>query len=101
MKYKEFSKFPSVKKDIAVLVDKTVLAQDMQKVIKANGGKLLLGSKVFDVYTGKGISEGKESIAFSVELGASDRTLTDEEITNVMTKIAEGLEKKCGAELRK
>ncbi len=101
MKYKEFSKFPSVKKDIAVLVDKTVLAQDMQKVIKANGGKLLLGSKVFDVYTGKGISEGKESIAFSVELGASDRTLTDEEITNVMTKIVEGLEKKCGAELRK
>lgn len=101
MKYKEFSKFPSVKKDIAVLVDKTVTAQEMQKVIKANGGKLLLDSKVFDVYTGKGIPEGKVSIAFSVELGAQDKTLTDEEISNVMNKIAEGLQKKCSAELRK
>ena len=100
MKYKEFSKFPSVRKDIAVLVDRSVTAQEMQKVIKANGGKLLLNSKVFDVYMGKGIPEGKESIAFSVELGASDRTLTDEDITNVMNKIAEGLEKKCGAERR-
>lgn len=100
MKYKEFSKFPSVRKDIAVLVDRSVTAQEMQKVIKANGGKLLLNSKVFDVYMGKGIPEGKESIAFSVELGASDRTLTDEDITNVMNKIAEELEKKCGAERR-
>ena len=73
----------------------------MQKVIKANGGKLLLDSKVFDVYTGKGIPEGKVSIAFSVELGAQDKTLTDEEISNVMNKIAEGLQKKCSAELRK
>ena len=101
MKYKEYSKFPSVKKDIAVLVDKSVTAQEMQKVIKANGGKLLLDSKVFDVYTGKGIPEGKVSIAFSVELGAQDKTLTDEEISNVMNKIAEGLQKKCSAELRK
>ena len=100
MKYKEYSKFQSVKKDLAVVVDDKVEAQELQKVIKANGGKLLLNSKIFDLYTGKGIPEGKKSLAFSVELGANDRTLTDDEIVAVMTKITEGLEKKFGAELR-
>ncbi len=100
MKYKEFSKFQTVKKDLAVVVDNKVEAQELQKVIKANGGKLLLNSKIFDLYTGKGIPEGKKSLAFSVELGANDRTLTDDEIVAVMNKITEGLEKKFGAELR-
>ncbi len=100
MKYKEYSKFQSVKKDLAVVVDNKVEAQELQKVIKSNGGKLLLNSKIFDLYTGKGIPEGKKSIAFSVEIGANDRTLTDDEIVAVMTKITEGLEKKFNAELR-
>lgn len=100
MKYKEYSKFQSVKKDLAVVVDNNIEAAELQKAIKANGGKLLQNIKVFDVYTGKGIPEGKKSLAFSVELGANDRTLTDEEIVTVMTKITEGLEKKFKAELR-
>ena len=101
MKYKEFSKFPAVKKDIAVIVDKNVPAQDLLKTIKNNGGKLLQDSKVFDLYEGKGIPEGKKSIAFSVTLGATDRTLTDEEINTIMEKIVQGLQSKHGAELRK
>lgn len=100
MKYKEYSKFQSVKKDLAVIVENNIESAELQKVIKANGGKLLLNSKVFDLYTGKGIPEGKKSLAFSIELGANDRTLTDEEIVGVMTKITEGLEKKFKAELR-
>lgn len=100
MKYKEYSKFQSVKKDLAVIVDNNIESAELQKVIKANGGKLLLNSKVFDLYTGKGIPEGKKSLAFSIELGANDRTLTDEEIVGVMKKITEGLEKKFKAELR-
>ena len=68
MKYKELSKFPVVKKDIAVLVNKEVPAQELLKTIKNNGGKLLQESKVFDLYDGKGIPEGKKSIAFSVTL---------------------------------
>lgn len=101
MKYKEISKFPSVKKDIALIVDKKVLAQDLQKAIKSSGGRLLLNSQVFDLYEGKGIPEGKKSLAFTLELGSNERTLTDEEIVETINKITETLEKKLGAELRK
>ena len=101
MKYKEISKFPTVKKDIAVIVDDNITAQDLQKVIKNAGGKLLIDSKVFDLYKGKGIEEGKKSIAFSVELGDSSKTLTEEEIASTMNKITEALANKCKAELRK
>ena len=101
MKYKELSKFPVVKKDIAVLVNKDITSGEMLKTIKNNGGKLLLESKVFDLYEGKGIPEGKKSIAFSVTLGAQDRTLTDEEVSKVMQKVITGLQSKHGAELRK
>ncbi len=100
MKYKEISKFPTVKKDIAILVDSNVSAQELQKAIKNSGGKLLQESKVFDVYTGKGIPEGKKSIAFSIELGDSTKTLTDEIINETMNKITENLNNKFKAELR-
>ena len=101
MKYKELSKFPVVKKDIAVLVNKEVPAQELLKTIKNNGGKLLQESKVFDLYEGKGIPEGKKSIAFSVTLGDANKTLTDEEVNKVMEKVIVGLQSKHGAELRK
>ena len=101
MKYKELSKFPVVKKDIAVLVNKEVPAQELLKTIKNNGGKLLQESKVFDLYDGKGIPEGKKSIAFSVTLGDANKTLTDEEVNKVMEKVVSGLQSKHGAELRK
>ena len=101
MKYKELSKFPVVKKDIAVLVNKEVPAQELLKTIKNNGGKLLQESKVFDLYEGKGIPEGKKSIAFSVTLGDANKTLTDEEVNKVMEKVIAGLQSKHGAELRK
>ena len=100
MKYKELSKFPTVRKDLAIIVDKKELAQDMLKTIKSSGGKLLQDAKVFDIYEGKGIPEDKKSIAFSITLGAQDRTLTDEEINGAMEKIIKGLENKNGANLR-
>ena len=100
MKYKELSKFPTVRKDLAIIVDKKELAQDMLKTIKSSGGKLLQDAKVFDIYEGKGIPENRKSIAFSITLGAQDRTLTDEEINGAMEKIIKGLESKNGANLR-
>ena len=100
MKYKEISKFPSVKKDLAVVVNKNVAAGDIAGVIKKAAGSLLLGTKVFDVYTGTGLEENKKSIAYSLEFGANDRTLTDEEINQVLEKIIANLEKQ-GASLRK
>ena len=75
--------------------------QRIKTAIKNSGGKLLQSVNVFDVYNGKGIPEGKKSIAFSVELGDSTKTLTDEEINAVMNKVTENLKAKFGAELRK
>ncbi len=100
MKYKEISKFPTVEKDIALLVDKEVLAGDIQKTIKSSGGKLLLSSRVFDLYDGKGIAEGKKSIAFRLTLGSDKETLTDEQINEEISKIVTSLEKKFNCELR-
>ncbi len=100
MKYKEISKYPSVKKDLAFIVEKQVTAEQIAKAIKKAAGSLLLGSQVFDVYTGTGIEEDKKSIAYSLELGAQDRTLTDEEINQVLEKIITTLEKQ-GAMLRR
>ena len=100
MKYKEVSKFPSVKKDLAVVVDKNVTAGEIATFIKKAAGSLLIGSEVFDVYTGTGMEENKKSIAYSLEFGANDRTLTDEEINQVLDKIIINLEKQ-GFSLRK
>ena len=100
MKYKEISKFPNVKKDLAVIIKKDVTADEIAKQIKKLAGSMLISSKVFDVYTGTGIEENKKSIAYSLEFGAQDRTLTDEEINAILEKIIVGLEK-VGAEIRK
>ena len=100
MKYKEISKFPSVKKDLAVVIDKDITSEEIAKQIKKLAGNLLLGSKIFDVYTGENIEEIKKSIAYSLEFGAADRTLTDDEINAILEKIIAGLEKQ-GAIIRK
>ena len=101
MKYKEISKFPSVKKDIAVVVDKNITSDEIATVIKKAGGSSLSKIDVFDVYTGKGIDENKKSIAYSLTFEKMDRTLTDEEINESIEKIVDMLSKKLGAELRK
>ena len=100
MKYKEISKFPSVKKDLAVVIDEDITSEEIAKQIKKLAGNLLLGSKIFDVYTGENIEENKKSIAYSLEFGAADRTLTDDEINAILEKIIAGLEKQ-GAIIRK
>jgi phenylalanyl-tRNA synthetase beta chain len=101
MSFKEISKFPTSTQDIAIIVDKKVLAKDIEMEIKKAGGKLFLGSKIFDVYEGINIGLNKKSIAISLNFGANDRTLTDEEISNSVKQIIERLEKTFGAELRK
>ena len=101
MKYKEFSKFPSIKKDLAVVVDKDVTSEQIGIWIKKAAGSNLSNIEVFDVYTGKGIEENKKSIAYSLTFEKMDRTLTDEEINDSLEKIIEILDKKLGATLRK
>ncbi len=101
MKYKEISKFPSVKKDLAVVVDKNVTSAEIGTLIKKAGGSLLTKIDVFDVYTGKGIEDNKKSIAYSLTFEKMDRTLTDDEINASIEKIVDMLSKKLNAELRK
>ena len=100
MKYKEISKFPTIKKDIALVIKKDISAQEIGIKIKKLAGSLLESSEVFDVYEGVGILPGMRSIAFSLTFGKQDRTLTDEEINEVMEKIIQGLEKEYNAVLR-
>lgn len=101
MKYKEISKYPNVKKDLALVVDKSITSKDVDALIKKAGGSSLEKIEVFDVYEGKGIEEGKKSIAYSLTFARPDRTLTDEEINELLNKIIEFTNKKIGAELRK
>ena len=100
MKYKEISKFPSVKKDIAFVVDKSLTSKEVEKAIKNGGGSMLTDIEVFDVYTGIGIEATKKSIAYSLTFSDNKKTLTDEEVNSLMEKIIDTVSKKCGAELR-
>ena len=93
MKYKEISKFPTVKKDLSIIVDNKVQSSEIATQIKKAAGSLLLNSEVFDLYAGKGIGEGKKSLAFALTFGANDRTLTNQEINDVLEKIVDRLSK--------
>lgn len=101
MKYKDISKFPSIKKDIALVVDKNIEAEKIVNAAKKAAGNKLEDIEVFDVYEGKGIEEGKKSLAFSLNFTSFDKTLTDEEINPILEKIIETCEKEFKAELRK
>ena len=98
--YHPLPKFPASTRDIAVLVDDAVPAASMQAAVEKAAGKLLESVKLFDVYKGKGIPEGKKSVAYSLSLRAPDRTLTDEECDKAMRAAISALETEFGAQLR-
>ena len=100
MKFKEISKFPSIKKDLSILVDKDIPSKEIELKIKKKAGKLLKDIKVFDLYEGKNIMQNKKSLAYSLTFSDINRTLQDEEINTVMENIISDLEKS-GMELRK
>ena len=100
VKYKQLPKYPAVSRDIAMLIDDNVNVYEIERIIKNCSGSILEGYKLFDVYKGAQIPEGKKSVAYSVTFRANDRTLTDEEITKVFDKILSNLEKNLGAQLR-
>ena len=89
MSYKEISKYLSMSKDIAFILDMDITAGEVMATIKKAGGKLLQNISVFDVYTGENVPAGKKSIAFNLTFADSTRTLTDEEVMQVFNTIAE------------
>ena len=101
MKYKEFSKFPSIKKDVAFIVDKNLESAVIEKQIKKSAGSLLTNIEVFDVYTGEHVEENKKSIAYSLTFSDSKKTLTDDEVTGIFNKVIADAERVFGAEIRK
>ena len=98
--YTPLPKYPSVTRDLALVCDEAVTVADAENVITASAGKLLRGVKLFDIYRGIGVPEGKKSMAFSMELRADDRTLTDTDSEQVVSKVLKALADKLGAILR-
>ncbi|AQZ95872.1 phenylalanine--tRNA ligase subunit beta [Halopseudomonas phragmitis] len=99
--FSELSRFPEVRRDIAVLVDKQVMAEDLLEDIRRNAGENLKNLRLFDVYEGKGIDPNRKSLAIGLTLQHSSRTLTDEEVNAVMDKVLTSLEQGFNATLRK
>ncbi len=100
IKFKELSKFPAVKKDVAFIVKKEVEANDIKLIISKTASRMLSDIEVFDVYTGENVKEDEKSIAFSLKFQDMNRTLTDEEVTDVFKKIINNVESKLNATVR-
>ena len=98
--YKEISRFPSVKRDIAILVDKSVSASEVVNLLKEELGKGLRDVRLFDVYEGKGIDSDKKSLALSLTFESQTATLTEEEIVEYADKSLNALRREFKAELR-
>ena len=93
-------KFPTVSRDLALVCEESITVGMLEACIKKAGSKLLRSVQLFDIYRGPGIAPGKKSIAFSLELRADDRTLTDEDTTGVMNAVLEKLKNDLGVSLR-
>ncbi len=98
--YTPLPKYPSVSRDLAVVCDEEINVAQVEEIIERAAGKLLRNIRLFDIYRGTGVPEGKKSMAFSLELRADDRTLTDTDSENVMRKVLEALKTTIGAILR-
>ncbi|WP_251316313.1 phenylalanine--tRNA ligase subunit beta [Flintibacter muris] len=98
--YVPLPKFPSVTRDIAVVCDEAVTVGALENAIRKGAKGLLKEVSLFDIYRGKGIDEGKKSVAFNLVLRADDRSLTSEEADEDVKSILAALERECGAKLR-
>lgn len=100
LRYESIPRFPSITRDIALVVDKNKTAAELQEIIVATGGKLLKDVYVFDLYEGERMEAGKKSIAFSLKYFDPERTLTDEDVTKTHEKVLKAVEEQAGAVLR-
>lgn len=98
--YQPVSKFPSVTRDMALLLDETIDNQSVMEIIRESAGRFLSAIRLFDVYQGKNIEAGKKSLGYSLTFSNPEATLTDEEINQAIAKITRNLEEKVQAEIR-
>ncbi|NLC97237.1 MAG: phenylalanine--tRNA ligase subunit beta [Erysipelotrichaceae bacterium] len=100
IKFTPLDRYPSVSRDIALIVDDSLEAKKILDVINKNGGKLIKSLEIFDVYKGEHIEDGKKSIALKIVYQSKDKTLTEAEVSKVHENILEKLEKEVNAQLR-
>ena len=100
IKFKSASKLPSITKDLAFIVDKNVTSEEVEKLIKKSGSRMLTNIEVFDVYTGDKVGEDEKQIAYSLTFNAEDRTLTEEEVMQKFNEIIKKVTETVPATLR-
>lgn len=100
LQYTSVPRFPAISRDIALVVDRETTAHTLEKVIRQAGGKLLSSVKLFDLYEGDNVEEGKKSLAFSLVYQDPERTLTDDEVVKAHDKVLTALTEDAGASLR-
>ena len=99
-KYKEFSKFPTVIRDIAFVVKSEIAVGEIEKVIRNVAGASIISVTLFDLFEGKSIGEGNKSVAFSLSLNSAEKTLTENEIETIVSSIVDAVVKTFNANLR-
>lgn len=98
--YKALPKFPAISRDISITLDKNINVGEIMKIIEKHRGNILESCNLFDVYEGEQVGEGKRSVAYALSFRADDRTLTDNEVNEVMDSILSSLKNELNAELR-
>ena len=99
-KFHELSKYPSIRRDIAIVVDEQVSAGDIQACIETTLPDILKDVILFDVYKGKGVDSGRKSLALGLILQESSRTLIDKDIDSAIDQVVKELKQRFGATLR-
>ena len=99
-KYVELLKYPKVNRDFAFIFSKEIMYQDVMEFIRKSSSKLLKSVELFDLFVSESLGKGKQSMAFSLEYFATDRTLTEEEVEKEFNSLIEAITKKFNAKLR-
>lgn len=100
IRFKEISKYPAITRDFALVVERSIKAEEIISSITKSGHAIISNVEVFDVYTGEHVALNQKSIALTVTFQSDNKTLTDEEINEVCVKITENLKNNLNAELR-
>ena len=99
-RYREIVRYPYIKRDVAVVIDRNIQARDVEQCVKESGGDLINSIILFDQYIGNQVPAGHRSLAFSIEYLAKDRTLTDDEVKEIHTNVLKKIEEKFKAAIR-
>jgi phenylalanyl-tRNA synthetase beta chain len=98
--YREVSRFPLVRRDLAVLVDESIAVRTLLECVQGAAGEVLRDATVFDIYRGQGIETGRKSVAIGLNLQDVSRTLTDDETDAIVARVVADLERECSATIR-